>query len=243
MTIDYIKQNKKYALILLVVVSAMCVVLIPVKVTAFFVEAAKASNLLENALAQTRQNNGEAEKRLADAKVIAEKVKKNNLFAPPAMKQHPVNAVAAIMGNEVLINEQWYRLGDMVSDAKIVAIEPMQVRILWDGQERTFAPVDAPLPERPSQRPGTTTEVAKATGSEEGRADVVQVQVDVGGAGGPPRMGMFGNMSQEEMSRMREQFMRMGGQMGQRFGGRGPGGEGGRSGGGRGQGRGMRPEN
>lgn len=241
MTIDYIKQNKKYALILLVVVSAICVVLIPAKVTTFFVASDKTSNLLEKALAQTKQNNGEAEKRLADVKAIAEKVKKNNLFAPPAMKQHPVNAVAAIMGNEVLINEQWYKLGDMVNDAKIVAIEPMQVRILWDGQERTFAPVDAPLPERASQR-GGTTEVAKAEGSE-GRPEVVQVQVDVSGTGGPPGMGMFGNMSPDQMARMREQFMSMRGQMGQRFGGRGQGGEGGRPGGGRGQGRGMRSDN
>jgi hypothetical protein len=242
MTLDYIKQNKKLASMLLLGVSIVCTVLILIEVTGFFVTSSKSSTLLESALAQSKQNAGQAEKHLADSKAIAEKVKKNNLFAPPAMKQHPVSAVSAIMGNEVLINDQWYKLGDVVSDAKIVAIEPMQVKILWDGQEKTFAPVDAPLPERPSQKPGATTEVAKAEGSE-GRPEVVQVQVDVTGGQGMGRFGNFGNLSPEEMTRMIEQFMRMRGDMGQGFGGRGPDSGGGRFGGGRGQGRGMRSQN
>jgi hypothetical protein len=140
------------------------------------------------------------------------------------MKQHPISYVSAIMGNEVCINEQWYKLGDVVKDAKIVAIEPTQVRIEWEGQEKTFAPIDAPIIERPSQRP-SVTEVAKAEGSEEGQAETVQVQTDIEGAGGPPGMGRFGFMSPEEMARMRERFMRFRGDMGRRFDGRGPGGE------------------
>jgi hypothetical protein len=207
-------------------------------VTGFFADSSKAATLLKDAVAQSKPDANEVEKRLADSKTVAEELKKKNLFAPPPPKQHPVSAVSGIMGDEVLINDTWYKLGQMVGDAKIVAIEPTRIKMEWDGQERVFAPIDAPSPAGPSgPRPGG--EVAKAEGA--GGEGAVMVQA----SGGPPMpggpgMGMFGNVSEEDRARMREQFMmmrdrvqnmseeekeRFKAEMQERFGGRGPGGD------------------
>jgi len=43
----------------------------------------------------------------------------------------------------VLINGKWYKVGDKIGDAKIVAIEPTQVKIEWEGKEKVFAPISA----------------------------------------------------------------------------------------------------
>ena len=85
-----------------------------------------------------------------------EGLKKNNLFAPPATKQCPVNEVIGILGNQALINGQWYKVGDTVADAKILAIEPTKVKVVWNGQEKEFTPIGSTGgggPEGPRQGP------------------------------------------------------------------------------------------
>jgi hypothetical protein len=234
---EHLKQKRKLASVLLLGAGIVCVVLILVQVQRFIADSGKAGTLLKDAVAASKPDANDVEKRLADSRTVAEELKKKNLFAPPPPKQHPVNAVSGIMGDEVLINDTWYKLGQMVGDAKIVAIEPTRIKMEWDGQERVFAPIDAPSPAGPSgPRPGG--EVAKAEQASGPGAEMVQ-------AGGPPMpggpgMGMFGNLSEEDRARMREQFMAMRGrfenmsdaerermreEMRQRFGGRGGGGD------------------
>jgi len=235
---EYLYQNKKLALMLLLGASIVCAAVILFRVTGFFADSSKAATLLKDAVAQSKPDANDMEKRLADSKTIAEELKKKNLFAPPPPKQHPVSAVSGIMGDEVLINETWYKLGQMVGDAKIVAIEPTRVKIAWDGQEKVFAPIDAPTPAGPSG-PGRGPEVARAARPEQaGTGGDAVVQVQPSGPPGPggPGMGMFGNVSEEDRARMREQFTamrqrfenmsdgereRMRDEMRQRFGGRG----------------------
>ncbi len=234
MRYEHLKQKRNFASILLLGASTVCAVLILLQVRGFLVDSSKASTLLKDAVAQSKPDANEVEKRFADSKTVADELKKKNLFAPPPPKQHPVSAVSGIMGDEVLINDTWYKLGQMVGDAKIVAIEPTRIKMEWDGQEKVFAPIDAPTPAGPSgARPGA--EVAKAEGAGGEGAAMVQA------SGGPPMpggpgMGMFGNLSEEDRARMREQFMAMRGrfenmsdaerermrdEMRQRFGGRG----------------------
>ena len=244
---EHLRQKRKLASILLLGAGIVCAVLILVQVQGFLADSGKASTLLKDAVAVSKADANDVQKRLADFKTVAEELKKKNLFAPPPPKQNPVTAVSGIMGDEVLINDTWYKIGQTVGDAKIVAIEPTKVKIEWDGQEKVFAPIDAPTPAGPpGARPGG--EVAMA-GQPSGEAAAM-----VQASGGPPMpggpgMGMFGNLSEEDRARMREQFMamrdrfqnmseeerqRMRDEMRQRFGGRG--GEGGGSGG-RGRGR------
>jgi hypothetical protein len=74
---------------------------------------------------------------------VLDMLKKENLFAKPAPKQHPVGEVGGILGDEALINGQWYGVGDRIQDATIVAIEPTLIRVEWGGQEKVFAPIGA----------------------------------------------------------------------------------------------------
>ncbi len=242
---EQLRQNKKLTSMLLLAASAVCAVVILVKVAGSFAAASKAEALLEEAIAQSEPDARETQNRLADSKAISEKLKKDNLFAPPPPKQHPVSFVSGIMGNEVLINDTWYRIGQTVGDAKIVAIEPTQVKIEWDGNEKVFAPIDAPIPVAPAgSRPGT--EVARAGQTSGAGAEMVQASGAAQMPGGPA-MGRFGNLSEQERAAMRERFMAMRGQfesmseaerdrfrseMRDRFGGGPPGGGQGRGPGG-----------
>ena len=50
-----------------------------------------------------------------------------------------------------LINGKWYKVGDKVGDAEIMAIEPTQVKIKWDGKEKFFAPLAAASAKEPKK--------------------------------------------------------------------------------------------
>jgi hypothetical protein len=91
------------------------------------------------------------EKYFVESKAIADELKKKNLFVPPKPKKHPVSQVAGILGDEVLINGKWYKVGDKVGDAKIVAIEPTLVKIEWEGKEKVFAPISAASAPQPKK--------------------------------------------------------------------------------------------
>ena len=124
-------------------VSAFMGVLILIKITAFFAAPARAENSVKRAVALSKPNAEEVEKHLAKSKAIADGLKKKNLFAPPPPKQHPVKQVSGILGDEVLINGKWYKVGDKMGDAIIVAVEPTLVKIEWEGKEKVFAPISA----------------------------------------------------------------------------------------------------
>ena len=246
MKLDYLKNNhsknnKDIVSVGLLGISAFMGVLILIKVTGFFAAPARAEDSVKRAVALSKPDPNDMEKYFAKSKVIADKLKKNNLFAPPIPKQHPVSNVLGILGNEVLIKDKWYKEGDKVGDAIIVAIEPTQVRIEWDGNEKTFVPFDAKgAAPSGSRRPGSSSrpQVAKAGG--QGSPNMVQVQQE--GSAGMGRPGGDRGDMMERMRGMRERFENMSpeerqramtemrGRFGDR-GARGGGGPGGRRGG------------
>ena len=138
---NYLKS--KFVVIVLLGVSVFLGIMILVKVRGFFAASAWAENVIKRAVAQTKPDANDVEEHLAESKTIAEELKKKNLFVPPTPKKHPVSQVSGILGNEVLINGKWYKVGDKIGDAKIVAIEPTQVKIEWEGKEKIFAPISA----------------------------------------------------------------------------------------------------
>lgn len=258
--LNYLKEKKEVVSVVLLGVSVFLAVLILIKVGSFFAASARAEHLVEMAIAQNNTDAKDMEKYFAESKAIANELKRENLFAPPPPKQHPVKEVWGIFGDEVLIKDKWYKVGDMVGDAKIVAIGPTSIKIEWDGKEKAFAPIDAVVasaPSRPKRAVPDEKEAAKAG------PETVSVQLEVrpmfgrgdrgrGGPGGRPGFdGMrerFENMSdaeretfRAEMQERRERFMNMSeaerekfrDEMRERFGG-GPGGGRGPGGGGRG---------
>lgn len=112
---------------------------IVLELAAFFVAAADADNVVAEAKGSALSK--PISTASTETKAVIDGLKKNNLFAPPATKRHPVNEVTGILGDQALINGQWYKAGDNVADAKIVAIEPTKVKVVWNGQEKEFTPM------------------------------------------------------------------------------------------------------
>jgi len=81
-----------------------------------------------------------------ESQALVARLKKKNLFTPPPSREHPVKDVAGILGNEAFIGGRWYRCHDKIGEATIVYIGPTQVRIEWDGKEKTFAPIQGGSP-------------------------------------------------------------------------------------------------
>ncbi|MBN2272007.1 MAG: hypothetical protein JXN61_15440 [Sedimentisphaerales bacterium] len=243
MVVDYLKGRERLVQYALLGVAGVSAVLMLVKVVDYFVSSAKAQSIVEEVVSQGEPNEAVVKEKLAGLRKIADALKSRNLFVPPPPRQHPVNAVLGIMGDEALINDKWYKAGDKIGDAMIVAVEPTQVKIEWDGNTKYFAPLAST--EGPSGPPSGR----RGPGRGGDPAGPGPTRVEVLGPG--PDRGGFGNMSEEQraemrarMEGMRARFESMSpeereafrNEMRSRFGGRGPG-EGGFGGGGGGRGR------
>lgn len=143
MKLDYIKEKKELVSTVLLGISALLGVLILVKMTGFFVASAKAEVLVKRAVTQSKIDANDMEKYFSKSRAVADELKKKNLFVLPEQKKHPVNQVRGILGDEALIGDKWYKAGDKIGDAKIVAIEPTHAIIEWQGKEKIFAPMSA----------------------------------------------------------------------------------------------------
>ena len=141
MKADYSGLRKEMIPLALLGASAVCGVLILVKATSYFTGSAWAEALVTRAVERSGSNDKEVKSVIAKSCAMADALKKANLFSPPEPKRHPVTSVAGILGDEVLIGDKWYKAGDKVQDARIVAVEATQVRIEWDGREKAFAPL------------------------------------------------------------------------------------------------------
>jgi hypothetical protein len=245
MTIDRLKglmENKQRFLpIMLLGVAVFSGAAAVAKVTGHFMAVRKAENIVVQAIAHSKSDPNAAETQVAKAKPLTDELKQNNLFSPPPPKENPVKDVLGIFGSEAFINGKWYKTGDSIADAKVVAIGPTSVTIEWDGKKTEFYPIQAKVADASKPTRGPTP--SGGPGGEVARSSGPEVTVQIQGAspqGG--RMGFMGgdfgamrdrfrNMSQQE----REQFFRdmraRREQMGGGFGGRG--GSGGRSRGGR----------
>jgi len=143
MNFDYFKKNKHLVRPVLLGVSAVLAVLVVVKLRDYYTTSSEAQSIVRKAVDQDKADPKLIQENLAGFKKIADALKKNSLFVPAAPKRHPVSAVLGIMGSEALIKDKWYKVGDKISDAEIVAVEPTVVIIKWDGKEKTFAPISA----------------------------------------------------------------------------------------------------
>ncbi len=128
-----IKLKKETVSFVLFCVGAVLVFTVFVKLADFFVSSAKAEGLIKKAFEQEQESKQSAniDQLCAPSQNIANDLKKRNIFAiGMAQKENPVKNVSGIFGSEVLINGRWYKLGEKVEDAQIVAIEASQVKIL-----------------------------------------------------------------------------------------------------------------
>lgn len=245
MKLDYLKGREHLVKYVLLGVAGVSVVVMLVKVVDYFVSSANAQSIVEDVVSQGEPNEAAVREKLGGLRGIADALKKSNVFVPPPPRQHPVNVVLGIMGNEALIGDKWYKAGDTIGDAKIVAVEPTQVKIEWDGNTKYFAPLASA---DGSSGPPSGRRGRDKGGESQGPGPTM---VEVAGPGPERGFGRFGDMSEEQraemrarMEEMRANFENMSPEeraafrdkMRERFGGRGPGGgDFGGQGGGRGR--------
>lgn len=174
---DYLKEKKELISVVLICVSVILAVSIIVKVSSFFTASVRAESIVKAAIEQNTEDASNIDKYFTESKKIADELKKKNLFAPPAPKQHPVRDIEGIFGDEVIINSKLYKVGDKIADAKIISIGTTQVTIEWDGKKKTFSPMDAGEPSQPSRSRGSRQTTRRKT-SEGGTAQMVTVGSD-----------------------------------------------------------------
>jgi hypothetical protein len=142
---------------------------------------------------------------MAQTQSLAKELKEKNLFVLKPPPRNPVREVVGILGAEALINGKWYKAGDRVGDARVVAVGPTRVRIAWNGNETVFAPIGASgagasgrrgAPPRPAPGPA-------GTGVSSGR-----------GRPSAPRNPL---MSAEERSQLRQRWKTMSSEERQNF--------------------------
>ncbi|MHC4144690.1 MAG: hypothetical protein ACYSWW_01230 [Planctomycetota bacterium] len=243
--LNFLKEKKEVVSTVLLGISVISVILILAKATSFFVASARAQSTVKRAIEQSESDEKLVAAHVDKFKKDADALKKDNLFSPPPPKRNPITAVLGIFGDEALINGKWYKAGDKVADAMILAINPTSVETEWDGKKKTFRPIDAKASASSGSRPGRPTSgSSKPGGSAGGSPQMVVTQGPRPAPGGRGMPGMGGmtperlrNMSEDERNKfraqMRERFERMSEAERDKFrqemrermgGGRGPGG-------------------
>lgn len=139
-------------------------VLTVAKATSFLVASARAERIVKRAIIESAPETKVVQSQAARSKLLAEDLKKQNLFCPPSPREHPIKAVPGIFGDEAYIDGKWYKVGDRIGDAKIIAIGADSVTTEWDGKKTVFYPINAEVPassdgppsgpQRPPPRPG-----------------------------------------------------------------------------------------
>jgi len=216
MNLEFVKHKTESITRILLAVAVLLGALTFLKIGSF-VSSSKATMLAPQPEAGTMGAN-DLKKLLAETRASAEEIKKKNLFVPLRAKQFPVSEVKGILGHEVLIGERWYRVGEQVGEARVVAVEPTKVRLVWEGQEREFSPIVASA--ETVARPGRPGMPAAKPGPGTGVKPVV-----IGAPPGPAGKKFAANVSEKPRHQMRDlspdERQRLRDQARQRSGGKG----------------------
>lgn len=201
-------RNPSPAAVLLAV-AALLGALVLYQVARFVVTTAGAARAVAQAQATRGGEPNDVGGQLTQAKSVAATLKEKNLFVPPRPKVNPVQGVEGILGDEVLINGQWYKAGDKVGDAEVLAIGATTVKVSWNGQETEFTPDGSGAGGGPG---GPPSDRSMRRSSRPDRPGMVAPGPRPGGPAEGPSMEMPlrpempQNMSPEDMQRFREQM-------------------------------------
>jgi len=202
-----IRKHEHLAARVFIAIAIGCGILLVGKTVGFIAQEFRARSQVASAF-ETSGKNGNTldlyKKHIADS---VKKVTQNNPFAGEAQKPSPPQ-FAGIMGDEVLFNGQWLKVGAEVSGAKILKIDPTFVMVQFGDKQLSVVPEAKVDPN------------ARMAGSGPGRGGPggdMRRGGDFGGGPGGERggrggrggFGGFSNMSSEERESMRERFMNM----------------------------------
>lgn len=177
MDMDVIKKDKKGSIKFgLIAAAVLLASLACAKVASCVVEPKRVESFVAYVSTWNADDPNRLQLSLDGAREIADELKKKNLFVKASAPKHPVKQVDGILGNEVLIADKWYKVGDKIGDAKIVSVESTQVTIEWDGKKKTFAPL-ASTSNKPPAPPKQAMEKPRAKEEPKSSEPTVQVKV------------------------------------------------------------------
>jgi hypothetical protein len=167
-----------------------------------------------NSLLQIEPNEAALKAYVAEDQNVMETMKSDNLFVKTPPKTNPVTEVD-IIGREVFVNGKWYKVGDKVGDAKIMAITAKSVTVEWNGKRTTFSPINGQdqggSSRGPSQRSGRSSPRPSASKNRPKRSESRPMPAR------PPRASMrrptseqmeqFRKMSQEQRQAATKEWM------------------------------------
>jgi hypothetical protein len=105
------------------------------KMVGFLVTTAATDQMFEQNIAS--MNAGQQEFEVEDdSQKIAQELIENNMFMPNEQRECPIKDINGVMGNEVSIQGQWYKVGDSVGDAIILDIGASYAKIRWHNTEK-----------------------------------------------------------------------------------------------------------
>lgn len=168
------------------------------------------------AAARVEKIEQEARDRTADDGGRIAALTRKSLFAPPVPPPEPPRCLA-ILGDTALINGEWYKVGQEVAGAKILAIDATSVTFLFQEKEVRQYPFETGgggspggRPSRGSRsRPEARTSDSGAAASRRPDGPPMPGGFDgPGGFGRPGGRGFF-NISPEEREQMRQRFEQM----------------------------------
>ena len=239
------KKTQRHIPRALLCLSVLLALLIVAKVSAFVLNA----NDIPDKIAKTLNAPGRNEENVKKYQAIYTKattaLKKKNLFMPPTPpKRNPVTKVTAIFGDEAMIANKWYKVGDKIQDAEITSISPNLVTVIWNEKETKLQPFDTVVLTA-AKKPGSDKiKKAKRDKKDKGGPRPDQMRERPPRPGGMPsmeerhkRMQEYRNMSDEDKAKFREKMKSSrpsGGGRTRGGGTRGGGSRGGRPGGDRG---------
>ncbi|HEC02737.1 MAG TPA: hypothetical protein ENI81_04280, partial [Phycisphaerales bacterium] len=96
MNLEYLTEKKELVGTVLLAASVLSAVLIVVKVTGFMVTSANAENAVRQAIEQVKPDVTNLKTQSDRLRKVADALKKQNLFVPPAPRQNPVRTVMGI---------------------------------------------------------------------------------------------------------------------------------------------------
>lgn len=129
----------------LILMSLMLAAVTCAKAIKYKIETDGLPSKIKSALGSSGQNEEEIKKLQERFKMAAGKLKEKSIFSPPKPgKSNPVKKVLAILGDEALINNKWYKAGDSIGDAKLILVGFAEIVVEWNGKETKLSPIAAP---------------------------------------------------------------------------------------------------
>lgn len=139
---EMVKKTRRHIPAVLLTVSLVLAGVMTFKVMAYASASMTISARIANAVDAVNCEDEELKAYTVKYTNLASELKNKSVFAPPPPKKSsPVKQVAAIFGKEALINGKFYKEGDKIGEAELIAVKATYIVVKFNGKETKLAPI------------------------------------------------------------------------------------------------------